>query len=134
MKNVIIVLKNPRYPIDLIPLKELTDETSGGIDVSTVEILSSDDDLGFTNAIERFKDVADNVIILKGEAEFDYKEIIVSALSTELFENDTARSYIEEVGGEVTAENIRMPIDIAEQLSGHKMKIRSTAVWLGDLT
>jgi len=34
----------------------------------------------------------------------------------------------------IELKNIRMPIDIAEQLSGHKMKIRSTAVWLGDLT
>lgn len=111
MKNVIIVLKNSAYPIYRIPFKMLTDVSVGGIEIDTVEILSEDDDLGFTNAIERFKSVADNVIILVGTANFDYKSIIATALSTEIFENDTARSYIEENGFIPSSEYTDMPID-----------------------
>ncbi|MBQ7236747.1 MAG: nicotinamide-nucleotide amidohydrolase family protein [Clostridia bacterium] len=72
---------------------------SGGIDVSTVEILSRTDDHAFRTRIDEFKDTVDNLIIVGGEeVSFDLKDVIAQKLDTALAENENARIFLDAVG------------------------------------
>ena len=72
---------------------------SGGIDVSTVEILSRADDHAFRSRIDEFKDTVDNLVIVGGDGvAFDLKEIIAEKLDTALAENENARIFLDAVG------------------------------------
>ena len=66
-----------------------------GITLSTVQILSADDDIGFKRGYGLFRDTADVLIIADG-AEFDLKETVAEFSDTTLIENENARRIIEE--------------------------------------
>ena len=70
---------------------------SCGIEISTVEILSKDDDIGFKRGFENFRDVCDALVISDG-AEFYLKEKVAEFCGTALIENDTARKELEDRG------------------------------------
>lgn len=68
-----------------------------GIPLSTVQILSKTDDIGFKRGYELFRDTADVLIIADG-AEFDLKETVAEFSGTQLLENENARRVIETHG------------------------------------
>ena len=70
---------------------------SGGVEISTVQMLSATDDIGFKRAYETFRDTADVLITLDGAA-FDLKATVAEFSNTTLLENDNARKTLEERG------------------------------------
>lgn len=68
-----------------------------GITLSTVQILSGEDDIGFKRGYELFRDMADVLIIADG-AEFDLKETVAEFSGTQLLENENARRVLETRG------------------------------------
>ncbi|MBQ9485943.1 MAG: nicotinamide-nucleotide amidohydrolase family protein [Clostridia bacterium] len=68
-----------------------------GINLSTAQVLSPDDDIGFRRAYEIFRDTADALIIADGAA-FDLKETLAEFSDLSLVENENARSVIEKQG------------------------------------
>lgn len=68
-----------------------------GITISTAEILSKDDDIGFKRGYELFHDTADVLIVADG-ADFDLKETVAEFSGTPLIENENARRVIEKNG------------------------------------
>ncbi len=69
--------------------------SDAGFEVSTVEVLSKTDDIAFKRRFDEFRDVADNVVIIGGDAvSFDVKGIICSALDTALVENENAKTFL----------------------------------------
>lgn len=83
---------------------------SCGIELSTVELLSKSDDIGFKRSFEYFRDTAEVLIVSSG-AEFDVKEKVAEFLGVPLAENENARKSLYEKG---------------EDLSGALMPIEST--------
>ena len=68
---------------------------NGGIEISTVEILSRTDDFSFRRRFDEFKDTFDNLVIIGGEGlSFNLKEIIAEKLETALLENENARIFL----------------------------------------
>ena len=70
---------------------------NGGAEISTVQILSKSDDIGFNRGYETFRDTADALVIADGAA-FDLKETVAELSGTTLLENDNARRALEEKG------------------------------------
>ena len=69
-----------------------------GFSVSRIEILSSDDDLGFSRALREFKDTTDNLIVVnKKSAKFGIKEMIAETFETELAVSDTAKNFVDAI-------------------------------------
>ena len=68
-----------------------------GITLSTAEILSKNDDIGFKRGYELFHDTADVLIVADG-ADFDLKETFAVFSGTTLVENENARRVIEKNG------------------------------------
>lgn len=91
MKIAIIAFDN----FDILKVRETF--FSGGAEISTVQILSKSDDIGFKRGYETFRDTADVLIVLSG-AEFDLKETVAEFSGTTLLENDNARKSLEERG------------------------------------
>ena len=69
----------------------------GGIKLSTVQILSVEDDIGFKRGYEVFRDMADVLIIADGAA-FDLKNAVAEFSDCTLLENENAHSVIERNG------------------------------------
>ena len=89
---------------------------NGGIDISTVEILSCTDDHAFRLRFEEFKDTVDNLIVVGAEnLSFNAKEIIAENLETVLAENENARIFLDAVskndGVDYSDEYALMPIE-----------------------
>ncbi len=89
---------------------------NGGIDISTVEVLSRTDDHAFRLRFDEFKDTVDNLIIVGAEnLSFDAKEIIAEKLETVLAENENARIFLDAVskndGTTYSDEYALMPIE-----------------------
>ena len=78
-----------------------------GISLSTVEILSVSDDIGFKRGYELFRDTADVLIVADG-AEFDLKETVAEFSGTTLIENENARNIVER-GGRADFSGALMP-------------------------
>ena len=68
-----------------------------GINLSTVQILSKSDDIGFKRGFELFRDTADVLIIADG-ADFDLKETVSEFSDTQLLENENACRVLEKRG------------------------------------
>ncbi len=89
---------------------------NGGIEISTVEILSRTDDFSFRRRFDEFKDTFDNLVIIGGEGlSFNLKEIIAEKLETALLENENARIFLDAVsksdGVEYSDDYALMPIE-----------------------
>ena len=69
----------------------------GGIKLSTVQILSAEDDIGFKRGYEVFRDMADVLIIADGAA-FDLKNAVAEFSDCTLLENENAHGVIERNG------------------------------------
>ena len=69
----------------------------GGITLSTVQILSLEDDIGFKRGYEVFRDMADVLIIADGAA-FDLKNAVAEFSDCTLLENENAHGVIERNG------------------------------------
>ncbi len=69
----------------------------GGIKLSTVQILSIEDDIGFKRGYEVFRDMADVLIIADGAA-FDLKNAVAEFSDCTLLENENAHGVIERNG------------------------------------
>ena len=70
---------------------------NGGITLSTVQVLSDSDDIGFKRGYEVFRDMADVLIVADGAA-FDLKEKVAEFSDCSLLENENARDVIERNG------------------------------------
>ena len=70
---------------------------NGGIDISTVEILSRSDDFSFRRRFDEYKDTVDNLIIVGEDVAFNLKEIVAEKLETVLAENENARIFLDAV-------------------------------------
>ena len=70
---------------------------SGGINISSVQLLAPTDDMGFKRGYETFRDMADALIIADG-AEFDLKETVAGFTGSTLLENENARAALERRG------------------------------------
>ncbi len=71
---------------------------NGGIEVTTVEILSRNDGRSFKRRVEEFCDSMDNLIIVDGEDHnFDIKEILSQQFDTPFVENENARIFLDAV-------------------------------------
>ena len=71
---------------------------NGGIEISTVEILSRNDERAFSKRIDEFTFSADNLIIIDGEDRpFDLKELIAQKFDTALVENENAKIFLDAV-------------------------------------
>ena len=70
---------------------------SSGIEISAVEILPIDDDIGFKRGFENFRDLYDALVISDG-ADFYLKEKIAEFCGSALIENETARKELEDRG------------------------------------
>lgn len=71
--------------------------TGCGIDITTVQLLSATDDIGFKRGYEVFRDMADVLIIADGAA-FDLKETVAEFTGSTLLENENARAALENRG------------------------------------
>lgn len=80
-----------------------------GVTISTTEILSVSDDIGFRRSFGTFRDTADLLIISAG-AEFNLKEVIADAMGVPLAENENALKTLEAAGIE-DASFALMPVD-----------------------
>ena len=69
----------------------------GGITLSTVQILSLEDDIGFKRGYEVFRDMADVLVIADGAA-FDLKNAVAEFSDCTLLENENAHGVIERNG------------------------------------
>ena len=117
MKNALITFKSPSAKVDGGYIGELTDALFvGGFSVDFAEILPAGDAAAFRRSLERFKDVADNLIITDGESTgFDLKSAVAEEQGSALAENENALRFARAVsarGEEDGAEPYAMlPID-----------------------
>lgn len=98
MKNSLIIIKRSgRFAVDCRTgeiEKIFSDE---GLFIDRVEIIPSDDDLGFGGAFDSFKDCFDNVIICGDDvAEFGLRQIVCDKTDSELVDNETAKTFVDE--------------------------------------
>lgn len=117
MKTAVILFTNPIYPLDAEYVTAITKPLLfGGYPVTTTEIISIDDDLGFKRSIERYKDTADNLIIVNNQdVTFSIKQIIADQTDTALIENENASKFLDAVkkahGKEYSDDNAVMPVE-----------------------
>ena len=117
MKNALITFKSPSAKVDGGYIGDLTDALFvGGFSVDFAEILPAGDAAAFRRSLERFKDVADNLIITDGESTgFDLKSAVAEEQGSALAENENALRFARAVsarGEEDGAEPYAMlPID-----------------------
>ena len=99
MKTAVILFTNPIYPLDAEYVTAITKPLLfGGYPVTTTEIISIDDDLGFRRSLERYKDTADNLIIVNNQdVTFSIKQIIADQTDTALIENENASKFLDAV-------------------------------------
>lgn len=97
MKTAIITFKNPAAEIDGGNIGTLAKTLfGGGFSADFLEILPTGDAASFRHSLERYKDVADNLIITDGKTTgFDLKEIICEVQGTSLSENENALRFAE---------------------------------------
>ncbi len=95
MKNALILFLDKDKPLGsnyIVDISKLFFES--GFNLSAIEMLSKTDDLGLKRAIEKFKGIADNLVIIDDlELDFSVKEVICSALDKRLVENENARFF-----------------------------------------
>lgn len=117
MKNALITFKTAAAELDIERLAVYTKTLyNGGFSTEFLEVLPASDEASFRHSFERFKDMADNLIIAGGdEADFPIKEVICDLSATALVENENALGfakaacpYGEEDGA---AEYARLPAD-----------------------
>lgn len=70
---------------------------SSGVEISAVQILSADDDIGFKHGFEYFRDFSDALVISDG-ADFYLKEQVAEFCGSALLENENARQNLEKRG------------------------------------
>ena len=97
MKTAIITFKNPAAEVDGGNIGTLAKTLfGGGFSADFLEILPTGDAASFRHSLERYKDVADNLIITDGKTTgFDLKEIICEVQGTSLSENENALRFAE---------------------------------------
>lgn len=97
MKTAVITFKTPAAEINDENTVSLAKTLfSGGFPVDFLEVLPSGDASSFRHSLERFKDVADNLIITDGDVTgFDLKAIICEVQNTSLTENENALRFAE---------------------------------------
>lgn len=117
MKTALLIFKKPEESFDGEYLKTVTEILAGGgIDVDTLEVLSSSDISEFRKSFLRYKSTANNLLIIGGEeASFSVKEMVAEDMNTRLSENDNAFKFVEAVAnanGEYADEELaNLPID-----------------------
>ena len=117
MKNVLLVFCNG----DITEKAEYIGKISkvfanGGFPFDKAEILTNDDDILFLHSLERYKDLADNLVIVNGEnLTFNPKQIIAQVVDTTLMENENAKRLLDSVSerhGKVYDDDYaRLPLD-----------------------
>lgn len=99
MKNALILFLDPKAPLNgeyISGISRLFYES--GFSLSHVEMLSSTDDLGLKRSIEKFKEVADNLVIASNKSvEFSVKDVICTVMDKPLKENLNAKTFVEAV-------------------------------------
>ena len=95
MKNALILFLDKDKPLGSNYIGDISKLFfESGFNLSAIEMLSKTDDLGLKRAIEKFKGIADNLVIVDDlELDFSVKEVICSALDKRLVENENARSF-----------------------------------------
>lgn len=87
-----------------------------GLKIDTLEVLSSEDDLGFKRRFTEFKDLFDNLIIIGGDVvDFNIKQFIAQEMDSALIENENAKNFVDAVsktnGQEYPEEFALLPIE-----------------------
>ena len=117
MKTALILFKDPLVPFDGEYLGNITDTLlSGGFPVNSVEIISLDDDLGFKRSIARYKDTADNlVVVFNPNTTFNVKQIVADQMDSVLIENENALKIIQALNSarkeNYSLDNAQMPME-----------------------
>jgi len=74
---------------------------NAGIDISSLAVLSENDDLSFKRRLTEFRDTADNLIVFESQnLSFDLKEIVSDVFDAPMVENDTARKFLDAVSAQ----------------------------------
>ena len=99
MKNVLLIFCNGDIKEYSTYLGEISNTfTDGGFLFDRAEIMSVDDDILFRRSLEKYKDIADNLVIINNEnVEFDLKKIICEVFETSLIENENAKKFVDSV-------------------------------------
>ena len=71
--------------------------SASGLEISAVQLLSEDDDIGFKHGFEYFRDFSDALVISDG-ADFYLKEQVAEFCGSALLENENARQNLEKRG------------------------------------
>lgn len=98
MKNSLIIIRRSGRFVGDCQTDEIEKIFSDeGLFIDRAEIIQSDDDLGFGGAFDSFKDCFDNVIICGDDvAEFGLRQIVCDKTDSELVDNETAKTYVDE--------------------------------------
>lgn len=98
MKNSLIIIRRAGRFLGDCRTDEIEKIFSGeGLFIDRVEIIPSDDDLGFGGAFDSLKDCFDNVMICGDDvAEFGLRQIVCDKTDSELVDNETAKTIVDE--------------------------------------
>ncbi len=117
MKNVLLIFCNGDVKDSNSLLTQISSVfTDGGFLFDRAEILSNEDDILFRHSLNRYKDVADNLVIINNRnLSFNAKKIICEVFETTLIENENAKKFVDSVSerqATVFSENYYLlPID-----------------------
>lgn len=113
MKNTLVLFKNPSEEFNASYIENISNFfLSGKIVFSSIEIISTQDEVHFKRILERSKNVDDNLFILASDdIVYDIKKTISEQLNTVFCENENAKSILEKLN-----KNFNIPIKIENAL------------------
>lgn len=99
MKTAIILFHSPNSAFDGEYLdKIISIFYNNGFPIDSVDMVSVNDDLGFTRKLESLKDTVDNLLVINNPlCAFDVRELIAKNFDTVLDENENAVKFLDAV-------------------------------------
>lgn len=94
-----MLFKDKASPLDSEYFCEISKVfSSRGINLDSVLVLSTDDDLGFKRNLEEYKNTFDNLIVINSQSlSFDIKGVLADLFDSQLIENENAREFLQAV-------------------------------------